>query len=129
MEIAKETINKIFGGEYNFIWNRNSHVLKVLRNIKNIEEIAVTVYNFVPESILLRDLYASPWISDMSLSQSKLMLGEARGKYTTGLPGAGGAIILNGENLKADAKVEIEELRMQIQNMEEGSAPLGFIIG
>lgn len=125
----KETISRIFGGEYNFIWNRNSHVLKVLRNIKNIEEIAVGVHNFVPESILLRDLYASPWLSDMSLAQSKLMLGEARGKYTTGLPGAGGAVILNGENLKTDAKVEIEELRMQIQNKEEGSAPLGFVIG
>jgi len=125
----KETIGRIFGGEYDFIWNRNTKVLKVLRNIKNVEEIAVGVHNFVPESILLRDLYANPWISDMSLAQSKLMLGEARGKFTTGLPGAGGAIILNGENLKSDAKTEIEELRLAIHNMEEGNSHLPFIIG
>ena len=45
----KETVGRIFGSEYNFIWNRNSKVLQILRNVRHNEEVAVGVYNFVPE--------------------------------------------------------------------------------
>jgi hypothetical protein len=125
----KETIGRIFGSEYNFNWNRNTKVLKILRNVQSEEEIAIDIANFIPEAILFKDVFASPWIADMALAQGKLMLGEARGKYLSGLPGAGGAIQLNGEQLKAEAKEEIEALREQVKNLEEGSTPLGFTIG
>ena len=58
-----------------------------------------------------------------------MMLGEARSKYTSGLPGAGGAVTLNGDALKAEAQAEFEQLKLALHNMEEGNAPLGFIIG
>lgn len=125
----KETISRVFGGEYNFTWNRNTKVLDILRNVQHNEEVAVHVYNFVPESILLKDVYASDWIASFSLAQAKYMLGEARSKYTSGLPGAGGAIQLNGDALKAEAQAEIEKLNEAIHLMEEGNHPLGFIIG
>ena len=57
------------------------------------------------------------------------MLGEARSKYTSGLPGAGGAIQLNGDALKAEGQTEIESLKERLHNMEEGNSPLGFVIG
>lgn len=125
----KETIGRVFGSEYNFLWNRNTKVLKILRNVKAEEEVAVGVYNFVPEQTLLGDVYAGKWLSDYALASSKFMLGEARAKYTGGLPGAGGAITLNGEQLKGEAAQEIEQLHASIHNMEEGNAPLGFVIG
>lgn len=125
----KETIQRIFGGEYNFLWNRNSKRLKIIRNIRHQEDVLIGVYNFVPESMLLKDVYTNPWIANYSLAQSKLMLGEARGKYISGLPGAGGAIQLNGDTLKAEAQVELEKLKESLHNMEEGNSPLGFIIG
>tara|TARA_B100000085_G_scaffold268768_1_gene279481 strand:+ start:23 stop:784 length:762 start_codon:yes stop_codon:yes gene_type:complete len=125
----KETIGRVFGSEYNFIWNKNTKNLKILRNIRHEEDIAVGVYNFIPESILLKDVYASPWLAAYSLAQSKMMLGEARSKYTSGLPGAGGSITLNGETLKQEGQAEIEVLREKIRNMEEGNQPLGFVIG
>jgi len=87
------------------------------------------VYNYIPESILLKDVYASDWLAAYTLSQSKYMLGEARSKYTSGLPGAGGAIQLNGTELKAEAQGELEKLNEQIHLMEEGNDPLGFVIG
>ena len=105
----KETLGRIFGSEYNFMWNRNSKVLEILRNVKHEEQVAVGVYNFIPEMILLKDIYAGEWLSAFSLAQSKLMLGEARSKYTSGLPGAGGAITLNGDALKAEAQAEPEK--------------------
>ena len=125
----KETIGRIFGSEYNFLWNRNTKQLKILRNIRHEEEIAVGVYNFIPESLLLKDIYASNWLGTYALAQSKMMLGEARSKYQSGLPGAGGAIQLNGEALKAEAQAMIDSLKESIHNMEEGNMPLNFIIG
>ena len=125
----KETVGRIFGSEYNFIWNRNSKVLQILRNVRHNEEVAVGVYNFVPEMILLKDVYASDWLSAYALAQSKFILGEARSKYTSGLPGAGGAITLNGEALKSEAQAELEKLNEAVHMMEEGSDPLGFVIG
>lgn len=125
----KETIGRIFGSEYNFIWNRNTKQLKILRNIRHEEDIAVGVYNFIPEMILLKDVYASNWLGSYALAQSKYMLGEARSKYASGLPGAGGAIQLNGETLKSEAQAEIQGLKDSIHNMEEGNIPLNFVIG
>jgi hypothetical protein len=125
----KETIGRVFGSEYNFIWNRNTKNLKIMRNIRHEEDIAVGVYNFIPESILLKDVGANPWLAAYSLAQSKLMLGEARSKYTSGLPGAGGAITLNGDALKAEGQGEVESLRERLHNYEEGNTPLGFVIG
>ena len=125
----KETIGRVFGSEYNFIWNKNTKQLKILRNIRHEEDIAVGVYNFVPESILLKDVYASNWLGSYALAMCKLMLGEARSKYASGLPGAGGAITLNGDALKGEGESEIESLRESLHNMEEGNSPLGFVIG
>ena len=125
----KETIGRVFGSEYNFLWNRNTKKLKILRNVRHEEEVAVGVYNYVPESILLKDVYSSNWLGTYALAQSKMMLGEARSKYSSGLPGAGGAIQLNGQDLKNEAQTMIDSLKESIHNMEEGNQPLGFVIG
>ena len=79
--------------------------------------------------MLIKDVYAAEWISAYALAQSKLMLGEARSKFGSGLPGPGGAVTLNGDTLKSEALTEIEQLLTGIHNMEEGNSPLGFVIG
>jgi hypothetical protein len=125
----KETIGRVFGSEYNFLWNRNTKTLKILRNVRHDEEVAVGVYNYIPEQVLLGDVYAGTWLSSYALAQCKLMLGEARSKYSSGLPGAGGGIQLNGADLKSEGQAELEALKQSILNMEEGNMPLGFVIG
>jgi hypothetical protein len=125
----KEVLGRIFGSEYNFLWNRNTKQLKILRNVRHEEEIAVGIYNFIPESILLKDIYAANWLAAYALAQSKMMLGEARSKYASGLPGAGGNIQLNGDALKQEAIAEMDKGRESLFQKEEGNAPLGFVIG
>ena len=125
----KETLGRIFGSEYNFTYNRNTKELTILRNVRHGEDVAVGTYNFIPESVLLTDVYASPWLSNFALAQAKFMLGEARSKFTSGLPGPGGAVTLNGDALKTEAMSEMETLIAEIHNMEEGNSPLGFVIG
>jgi hypothetical protein len=125
----KETIGRIFGSEYNFMWNRNTHTLRIMRNVRHEEDVAIGIFNFVPESVLLQDIYASPWLADYALAIAKQILGEARSKYTTGLPGAGSTIQLNGADLKAEAATTLEKLDQSLKDFEDGGQPYGFIIG
>ncbi len=125
----KETLNRIFGGEYDFTFNSNTKVLKILRKISVAEDIMMQVSNLVPEQSLLQNDYTRPWMADWALAESKMMLGEARSKYSSGLPGPGGAVQLNGEALKQEAASEKERLLVSIINMEEGNRNYGFIIG
>lgn len=125
----KETVGRIFGAEFNFRWNRHTKKLTILRSVRNHEDIGVGVRMYKPEEILLSDIYASDWLARWALAESKFMLGEARSKYQSGLPGAGGNITLNGEALKNEAVQEMENLKQSIHNMEEGNEPLGFIVG
>ena len=125
----KETLNRIFGGEYDFTFNTNTKVLKLLRKISITEDIMMQVSNLVPEQSLLQNEYTRPWMADWSLAEAKMMLGEARSKYTSGLPGPGGAVQLNGEALKSEAMTDKERLLMAITNMEEGNKNYGFVIG
>lgn len=125
----KETLNRIFGGEYDFTFNTNTKVLKLLRKISISEDIMMQVSNLVPEQSLLQNEYTRPWMADWSLAESKMMLGEARSKYSSGLPGPGGAVQLNGEALKSEAMTDKERLLVAITNMEEGNKNYGFVIG
>ena len=125
----KETLNRIFGGEYDFTFNSTTKVLKILRKISVAEDVMMQVSNLVPEQSLLQNEYTRPWMSDWSLAEAKLMLGEARSKYASGLPGPGGAVQLNGDALKQEAASEKERLLLSIINMEEGNRNYGFIIG
>jgi hypothetical protein len=126
----KELLGRVFGSQFDFMWNRNTKVLKILRKVAADEEVAVGVYNIVPEMVLLQDIYASQWLASYALAQCKLILGEARSKYTSGLPGApAGGVTLNGSELKQEGQQEIQELIEAIKNKEDGSEPYGFVIG
>ena len=125
----KETLNRIFGGEYDFTFNSNTKVLKLLRRISITEDIMIQVSNLVPEQNLLENEYSRPWLADWSLAEAKMMLGEARSKYASGLPGPQGSVQLNGDALKQEAMTEKERLLQSIINMEEGNKNYGFVIG
>ena len=125
----KETLNRIFGGEYDFTFNSNTKVLKILRKISIAEDIMMQVSNLVPEQSLLQNEYTRPWMADWALAEAKMMLGEARSKYASGLPGPGGTVQLNGDALKQEAASDKERLLQSIINMEEGNRNYGFVIG
>ncbi len=125
----KETLNRIFGGDYDFTFNTNTKVLKILRSIRVTEDIMIQISNLVPEHNLLENEYSRPWVADWSLAEAKMMLGEARSKYQSGLPGPQGSVSLNGDALKQEAIAEKERLLLAITNMEEGNKNYGFVIG
>ena len=77
---------------------------------------------------LLTDRYLKSWVRDYAKAYCKKMLGEARSKFSS-LPGGGGAVTLNGIEMKSEAEAEIEKLEIELTNYLDGSSPLGFIIG
>lgn len=82
-----------------------------------------------PEGFLLTDVYTGPWIREYALARSKSMLGEARSKFPGGLPGPGGSVLLNGEQMKADGLADMERLEIELQNFVASRDGMPFRIG
>lgn len=123
-----ETLGRVFGAEYLFTWNRTKHLLKLHRRPKSERPLIAHVYRERSEEDLFSDVFALPWLKDYALAMSKLMLGEARGKFAT-IPGPQGGTTLNGDQLKADAVQEMQLLEEDLKRFVDGSASWGVIIG
>jgi hypothetical protein len=124
----RETLNRVAATDIQFIWNPNTHKIKLLRKMRADEIVLLHVYLERPDDQLLVDPYLKSWMRDYSLAYCKKMIGEARSKFAT-LPGAQGGVALNGDTLKADAAVDIEKLETELKLYIDGSAPLGVMIG
>ena len=133
----QEQAMKMFGGHMSFYFNKTTKKLTLVRKMptqganppeENMEDILLQIYNFKPESMLLNDYQAFPWIQDYAYSFAKRILGEAREKYAT-IAGPNGGTSLNGASLKAEASQEMAELEQQLQNFVDGSNPLTWVIG
>jgi hypothetical protein len=125
----KETLARVFSSEINFIWNESDHKLTLLRRPEGEETVMVTVYLAKAEDDLITGTYSGPWIRDYALAQSKFMLGEARSKITSGLPGPNGNVTLNGDALKQEGLAEMQRLEEEILQFVTSDRGMPFIIG
>jgi len=124
----QKQVGKMFGSDINFVFNNTSKVLTVQQRPYAEEEILVWMYNYRPDFTLLADTYAGQWIKDYSLANAKVILGEAREKFAT-ISSPQGGVQLNGQQLKAEGKAEMQELEMDLINYKEGSTPLTWVTG
>ena len=133
----QEQAMKMFGGHMSFYFNKTTKKLTLVRKMptqganppeENMEDVLLQIYNYKPESMLLNDYQAFPWIQDYAYSFAKRILGEAREKYAT-IAGPNGGTSLNGASLKAEANEEMALLEQQLQNFVDGSNPLTVVIG
>jgi len=124
----RETLGRLFGQEITFTWNHVTHLLTIHRRPKVEEPVFLYAYMFRPEESLFADIYASPWLKEYALAQSKLMLAEARGKFAQ-IAGPQGGTTLNADSLRQDALDAIEKLEDDIMLHREGSTGYGFTIG
>ena len=125
----QELVGKMFGS---FIQHHYDNATKTLtitqRPRADNETVILHTDNFRPDITLFKDIYSKPWIRDYTLAVSKLMLGEARGKFNT-IAGPQGGTTLNGESLKNEGQAEMERLDNEINNYQEGGTPFSFVIG
>jgi len=124
-----ETTERMFASQYNFVWYNSSKTLRLIRKPTAIEDVLVRVWTQKSEDTIFVDPYTAPWIRSYSLAQCKGMLGQARDKYQSGLPGPTGNVTLNGSQLIQQAQQEIEVLDKELDNIFTGGDGYSFVIG
>ena len=124
----RETMGRLFGSELLFTWNPSTHKLILHRQIRAEDTVVLHTYNYRPDESLLNDIYAGPWLKDYALAHAKLMLAEARGKFTQ-IAGPQGGTTMNADQLRTDAQQEIDKLDVELTLYNDGSTGLGFVIG
>ena len=127
----------MFGGYLNFYFNKTTKKLTLIRKIpyaganqqeEQMEDVMLHLYNYKPDSMLLNDYQAYPWIQDYAYVFAKSILGEAREKFAS-IAGPQGGTQLNGASLKSEAQSEMQDLENQLKNYVDGSMPLTWVIG
>jgi len=124
-----ELAARMFGGFMNFTWNQVTKKLQLIRDPKATgEHVLLWTYNLKPEVNLLQDFQIVQWIRDYMVANCKMIIGEAREKFSN-IAGPQGGGTLNGTAMKSEAQTamdaKIEELKMYV----DGSQPLSWIIG
>lgn len=125
----QKLVGRMFGSYIEFQWNPTSHLLTILqRPFAQGEQILMRTQNFRPDFVLLQDIYAKQWLYDYTLATCKIMLGEARSKFAS-IAGPGSPIQMNGGDLKAQGKEELEKLDKELVEYVSGGTPMTFVIG
>lgn len=133
----QKTAMRMFGGYLNFTFNKVTKKLTLIRKIPTagpnahedqFEDCLLHIYNYKPDSMLLNDYQAFPWLQEYAYSFAKRILGEAREKFAT-IAGPQGGTQLNGGSLKSEATTEMQELEQQLKDYVDGSMPLTWVIG
>lgn len=125
----QETAGRLFGSALNFNWSFPERKLTIIRKILSEETVLIQCFNQRPEIALLSDVYSKPWIREYALAWCKIMLGEARGKFTSGLPGPGGNVTLNGTELKQEGQATLDRLEQEIKDFVTSQYGWPFLIG
>lgn len=124
-----ELAARMFGGYLTFTFNPVTKEIRFVRNFKGSgEQILIWADTLRPEAELLQDLGSGIWIGDWTLSQLKLIIGEAREKFGT-IAGPGGGTQLNGTQMKAEAIAMQTQLITDLRNYVDYSQPLTWIQG
>lgn len=125
----QELAARMFGGFINFMWNSVTKKLTLIRRIEaDGEQVLLWIYNRKPVEHLLTHHMSKKWMEDCTLAHCKIMLGEARSKFST-LAGPQGGTTMNGSELKTEGTNEILDLKDQLMKFVDGGQPYGFILG
>jgi hypothetical protein len=124
-----ELAARMFGGYIIHTYNPVTKELKLVRDFKGTgEQILLWTDNLKPEITLLQDPTIGPWMYSWTIGQCKMMIGEAREKFST-IAGPSGGTTLNGAQMKAEGAKMHEDLLKELQNYVDGSMPLTWVQG
>lgn len=121
-------VGRMFGREVMFTWNAATKILTLERKFTAAEQVVLHIYNVKPESVLLIDPYAKPWLRDYTIAWCKQMMGEARSKFST-VAGPQGGFSLNGDALKTEAKAELDRLEQELKDFVDQHIGWPFVVG
>lgn len=124
-----ELAARMFGGYVTYTFDPVTKVLRVVRDFKGTgERILVWADVQKPETSLLQDPYSGVWIGDFMLGNLKVIIGEAREKFST-IAGPGGGTSLNGTAMKNEGKEAMANCIDELKRYVDGSQPLTWVQG
>jgi len=124
-----ELAARMFGGYVIFTFNPVTKEIEFVRDFKGSgEKVLLWTDNLKPEIMLLQDVLTGNWITSWTLAQCKIIIGEAREKYST-IAGPSGGTSLNGAQMKAEGAALQLELIDELKRYVDGSEPLSWSIG
>lgn len=101
-------LEMLFAARITYQWNEQKRELFINhRFAMNEKLVCIEATSERTEQDLMTDRYARTWIRKWALAQCRMMLAETRGKFST-LPGAGGGVSLNANDLRQQAKEDME---------------------
>jgi hypothetical protein len=119
----------MFGAYMNYTFNPVTKKLQLIRDPKGTgENVLLWSYNLKPEFNLLSDYQIQQWIKDYMVAACKMIVGEAREKFST-IAGPQGGGTLNGSAMKAEAQVQMDAKIEELKNYVDASQPLTWVIG
>ena len=124
----RETMGRLFGAELMFTWRPRDNRLIIQRQIRADDTFILHAYNYKPDESIVEDTYSGPWVADYALCHAKLMIAEARGKFTQ-IAGPQGGTTMNADQLRTDAMADIDKLETELTLYNDGQSGLGFVIG
>ena len=124
----QKLVGTMFGMFVVFTYDSSTHILVLERKFTAVETVQLHVYNTRPENVILGDPYANPWLTDYTLANCKMWLGEARSKFGS-FVGPSGSFNLNGEAMKAEAKEMKEKLEQELKDYLDQHIGGAFFIG
>ena len=124
-----ELAGRMFGAYMNYTFNPVTKKLQLIRDPKGTgEEVLMWTYNLKPEVNLLSDFQIRQWIRNFMYGNCKMIIGDAREKFTS-ITGPTGGTSLNGAQMKADGKEIMAACIEDLKNYVDGSQPLTWVIG
>jgi hypothetical protein len=124
-----ELAARMFGGYMNYTWNPVTKKIQLVRDPKGSgENVLIWVYQLKPEVNLLQDYQIQQWIKDYMTAACKMIIGEAREKFST-IAGPQGGGSLNGAAMKAEAQAQMDAKILELTNYVDGSQPITWVIG
>lgn len=120
---------RMFGGYVIFTFDPATKILRIVRDPRSTgERVLIWADIWRSEEDLLKDPGSGVWLGDYILATLKVIIGEAREKFST-IPGPGGGTSLNGTAMKAEGKELQQALIDDLHKYGDHSQPLSFIIG
>lgn len=129
-----ELMEILFATRLTFTFDEHSRVLHILSHFPQAEPrvlIEATVER--PEQELLQDRWSKPWLRRWAMALAREMLAETRGKFAA-LPGAGGSVTMNAQDLRQAAKDDFDRCLADIDdyvvtNIDNFGAGVHMILG
>jgi hypothetical protein len=124
-----ELAARMFGGYVIYTFNSVTKEIQFVRDFKGSgEKILLWTDNLKPEIVLIQDPQIGVWLSNWTLAQLKVTIGEAREKYGS-IAGPQGGTTLNGAAMKAEGAALQLALIEELKHFVDGSEPYAWVQG